>query len=285
MAELPVVVIDVQRAGPSTGMPTKTEQADLFQALFGRHGECPAAVLAPQSPADCFGVVYEAVRLAVGHMTPVIVLSDGRTASGAEPWRVPEPAALPPIPVRRPAAPAPGGAPFRPYGRDARLVRPWAVPGTPGLEHRIGGLEKADGTGDVSYDPLNHEHMVRTRAEKVARIADDIPPLAVDGPAEGDLLLVGWGSTFGALRTAARRARRRGRSVAHAHLRHLHPMPRNTGDVLRRYRKILAAELNGGQLRMLLRAAFLVDAGGLNKVQGRPFQVGEVEEAVEAQLA
>jgi len=279
MAELPAVIIDVQRAGPSTGLPTKAEQADLLQALFGRHGECPAAVLAPCSPADCFAAAYEAVRLAVGHMTPVLLLSDGWLASGAEPWRVPDPAQLPRIPVRRPAA-ATNGAPFRPYQRDARLVRPWAVPGTPGLEHRTGGLEKEDGTGAVSYDPHNHECMVQMRARKIALIADDLPEPAVDGPAEGGLLVVGWGGTYGAIATAVRNLRRQGVDVAHAHLRHLNPLPRNTGDVLRRYTKILVPELNGGQLRLLLRAEFLVDAVGLNKVQGRPFQVCEVEEKI-----
>ncbi len=281
-AELPVVVIDVQRGGPGLGLPTKTEQADLFQALFGRHGECPVAVLAARSPADCFDAVYEAVRLAVGHMTPVLLLSDASLASGAEPWGLPDAAALPAISVRRPTAA--GGAPFQPYQRDERQVRPWAVPGTPGLEHRIGGLEKENGSGAVSYDPINHERMVRIRAEKIARIADDIPELSVDGPTEGDLLVVGWGSTFGAITTAVRRARGQGRSVAHAHLRYLNPMPRNTGDVLRRYKKVLAPELNAGQLVRLLRSDYLIDAVGMNKVQGRAFQVGEIEETIHQML-
>jgi 2-oxoglutarate ferredoxin oxidoreductase subunit alpha len=283
MAELPVVVIDVQRGGPSLGLPSKTEQADLFQALYGRHGECPAAVLAAASPSDCFAVVYEAVRLAVGHMTPVLVLSDGWLASGAEPWRLPDPATLPAIPVRHPTAA--GVAPFRPYRRDERLVRPWAVPGAPGLEHRIGGLEKEDGSGAVSYDAINHERMVRIRAEKIARIADDIPPLAVDGPGGGDLLVVSWGGTFGAVATAVRRIRDAGRSVAHAHLRYLHPMPRNTGDVLMRYKQVLVPELNMGQLRRLLRAEYLIDAVGLNKVQGRPILVSEIEEKIHQVLS
>jgi 2-oxoglutarate ferredoxin oxidoreductase subunit alpha len=277
MAELPVVVIDVQRGGPSLGLPTKTEQADLFQALYGRHGECPAAVLAARSPADCFATVYEAVRLAVAHMTPVLVLSDGWTAVGAEPWRIPNLAELPLIPVKHPTA---GDGPFQPYRRDERQVRPWAVPGMAGLEHRTGGLEKEDGTGAVSYDPLNHERMVRIRAEKIARIADDIPELTVDGPAKGDLLMVGWGSTFGAIATAVRRARAGGLSVAHAHFRYLNPMPRNTSDVLRGYNKVLVPELNTGQLRRLLRSEYLIDAVGLNKVQGRPFSVGEIEEKI-----
>ena len=278
IAELPVVVIDVQRGGPCLGLPTKTEQADLFQALFGRNGECPVVVIAPQSPADCFAAVYEAVRLAVGRMTPVLVLSDGWLAVGAEPWRLPDPAALPPIPVHHPTAK--GDAPFQPYQRDARHVRPWAVPGEPGLEHRIGGMEKEDGSGAVSYDGLNHEHMVRVRSEKIALIADDIPELAVDGPAEGDLLVIGWGGTFGAIAAAVHRAGRKGLSVAHAHLRYLSPMPRNTGDVLKRYKKVLVPELNAGQLRQLLRAEYLIDAIGLNKVQGRAFLVGEIEEAI-----
>jgi 2-oxoglutarate ferredoxin oxidoreductase subunit alpha len=277
MAELPLVVIDIQRGGPSLGLPTKTEQADLFQALFGRNGECPAAVMAAASPADCFATAYEAARLAVGHMTPVLLLSDGLLAAGAEPWRIPDLADLPPIPVERPTA---GGMPFQAYRRDDRQVRPWAVPGTPGLEHRVGGLEKEDGAGVVSYDPLNHERMVCVRAEKIIRIADDIPELTVDGPVEGDLLVVGWGGTFGAIATAVRRAQRDGRSVAHAHLRYLHPMPRNTGEVLKRYKRVLVPELNCGQLRRLLRAEHLIDAVGLNKVQGRPFLVSEVEHAI-----
>jgi 2-oxoglutarate ferredoxin oxidoreductase subunit alpha len=284
MAELPLVLIDVQRGGPSTGLPTKTEQADLLQALFGRHGECPVAVVAPCSPADCFATVMEAVRLAVGYLTPVLVLSDGYLANSAEPWRVPRVEDLPAIPVRQ-LTERNGEAVFLPYRRDGRLVRPWAVPGTPGLEHRVTGLEKEDETGDVSYDPANHEHMVRLRAAKVAGIADAIPELTVEGPEKGELLVVSWGGTYGAVRTATRRVQGRGLSVAHAHLRHLHPLPRNTGAVLRRYAKVLVPELNGGQLRLLLRAAFLVDAVGLNKMQGRPFLVGEVEQGIEEALA
>jgi 2-oxoglutarate ferredoxin oxidoreductase subunit alpha len=287
MTELPVVIIDVQRGGPSTGLPTKTEQADLLQAMFGRNGECPAAIVAPCSPADCFDTVFEAVRLAVGHMTPVFVLSDGYLANGAEPWRIPRVDELPRIPVRfaREANGTHDGKPaFLPYRRDHRLVREWAVPGTPGLEHRIGGIEKEDVTGNVCYDPANHEHMVRTRAQKVATIANDIPELKVTGPETGDVLVIGWGGTYGAALTAAQRAQRKGQKVAHAHLRYLNPMPRNTGDVLKRYKKVLVPELNGGQLRLLLRAAYLVDAVGLNKVQGRPFLVSEVEEAIERLL-
>ncbi len=285
MTELPVVIVDVQRGGPSTGLPTKTEQADLLQAMFGRNGECPACILAPCSPSDCFDMAFEAVRLAVGFMTPVFVLSDGYLANGAEPWPIPDPAKLPRIPVR--FAPAHvggngtsngnGEAVFHPYERDPRLVRPWAVPGTPGLEHRIGGLEKEDVTGNVSYDPANHEHMIHTRAQKIANIANEIPELSVVGPAEGDVLVLGWGGTYGSIVTACQRAQRKGLKVAHAHLRYLNPMPRNTGEVLKRYRKVLIPELNGGQLRMLIRATYLIDAIGLNKIQGKPFLVGEIE--------
>jgi 2-oxoglutarate ferredoxin oxidoreductase subunit alpha len=283
MAELPLVVMDVQRGGPSTGLPTKTEQADLLQALFGRHGECPVAVLAARSPGDCFATAYEAARLAVAFMTPAVVLSDGFLANGAEPWHIPRREELAPIPVRhadKPNGERDGRATFLPYRRDTRLVRQWAVPGTPGLEHRVGGLEKEDATGDVSYDPANHARLVQTRAQKVANIADDIPPLDVDGPAEGRLLIVGWGSTFGAATAAVQRARQRGLDVAHAHLRYLNPLPRNTADVLKRYQKVLVPELNSGQLRLLLRSQFLVDAVGLNKVQGQPFGVEEIEEKI-----
>jgi 2-oxoglutarate ferredoxin oxidoreductase subunit alpha len=287
MTELPVVIIDVQRGGPSTGLPTKTEQADLLQAMYGRNGECPAAIVAPCSPADCFAMVFEAVRLATRFMTPVFLLSDGYLANGAEPWLVPQVSELPKIVVRHPAEPNHkdnGHSAFHPYKRDARLVREWAVPGTPGLEHRIGGIEKEDVTGNVNYDPANHEHMVKTRAKKIANIAEEIPELAVTGPAEGDLLVIGWGGTYGSLLTAVQRAQRKGLKVAHAHLRYINPMPKNTGNVLKRYKKVLVPELNRGQLRLLLRAEFLVDAIGLNKVQGRPFLVSEVEEKIEELL-
>jgi 2-oxoglutarate ferredoxin oxidoreductase subunit alpha len=287
MTELPLVIIDVQRGGPSTGLPTKTEQADLLQAMFGRNGECPAAVIAPCSPSDCFQMAFEAVRLAVRFMTPVFLLSDGYLANGAEPWAIPAASSLPKIEVRHPTQPNSGGngngeAPhFLPYKRDDRLVRPWAIPGTPGLEHRIGGLEKEDVTGNVSYDPANHHHMVTTRAQKIANIANDIPPLEVIGPEQGDVLVIGWGGTYGAITTAVQRAQRKGLKVAGAHLRYLNPMPKNTAAVLRRYRKVLVPELNAGQLRLLLRGYFLVDAVGLNKVQGRPFLVSEIEQAIE----
>jgi 2-oxoglutarate ferredoxin oxidoreductase subunit alpha len=307
MTELPVVVIDVQRGGPSTGLPTKTEQADLLQAMFGRNGECPVAVVAPCSPGDCFTMALEAVRLAVRFMTPVVLLSDGYLANGAEPWMIPNVADLPAIHVEHPTAPnsagngsngsngsnghgnghthGNGGAHFLPYKRDERLVRPWAIPGTPGLEHRIGGIEKEDVTGNVCYEPENHEHMVRTRAQKIANIAQEIPLLEVTGPAEGDLLVVGWGGTHGSLITAVQRAQRKGFKVAHAHLRYLNPMPRNTADLLKRYKKVLVPELNGGQLAHLLRSYFLVDAVSLSKVQGRPFLVSELEQKIEALVA
>src|SRR5947209_6403959 len=290
VTELPVIIIDVQRGGPSTGLPTKTEQADLLQAMFGRNGECPVAIVAPCSPADCFTMVFEAVRLAIGFMTPVLYLSDGYLANGAEPWLIPKTEELPRISVRHPQKRHSNGngngqsSQYLPYKRDERLVRPWAIPGTPGLEHRIGGLEKEDGTGNVSYDAQNHEHMVKTRAQKIANIAGEIPELAVAGPQQGDLLVIGWGGTYGAIRTAVERAQRKGLSVAHAHLRYLNPMPKNTRDVLRRYRKVLVPELNAGQLRFLLRSKYLVDAIGLNKVQGKPFLVSEIEAKIAEML-
>jgi 2-oxoglutarate ferredoxin oxidoreductase subunit alpha len=288
MTELPLVIVDVQRGGPSTGLPTKTEQADLLQAMFGRNGECPAIIVAPCSPGDCFTMAFEAIRLSIAFMTPVFFLSDGYLANGAEPWLLPNIAELPTITVKHPAEPNSNGngngAAFLPYKRDERLVRQWAVPGTAGLEHRIGGLEKEDVTGNVSYDPANHEHMIRTRAQKVANVANDIPELKVVGPEEGDLLVVGWGGTYGALLSAVERSQRKGHKVAHAHLRYLNPMPRNIEAVLRRYKKVLVAELNCGQLRMLLRSLFLIDAVGLNKVQGRPFLVSEIEAKIEQML-
>jgi 2-oxoglutarate ferredoxin oxidoreductase subunit alpha len=288
ITELPLVVIDVQRGGPSTGLPTKTEQADLLQAMFGRNGECPVAIVAPCSPADCFTMIFEAVRLACRFMTPVFFLSDGYLANGAEPWLIPQVDHLPRLAVEHPQHPNSNGngeAHFLPYKRDDRLVRQWAVPGTPGLEHRIGGLEKEDVTGNVSYDPANHEHMVRTRAQKIANIAREIPELTVTGPADGDLLVIGWGGTHGTTLTAVQRAQRKGYRVAQAHLRYLNPMPKNTGEVLKRYKKVLVPELNSGQLRLLLRAQYLVDAAGLNKVQGRPFLVSEIEQKIEQMLS
>jgi 2-oxoglutarate ferredoxin oxidoreductase subunit alpha len=281
MTELPLVVIDVQRGGPSTGLPTKTEQSDLLMAYFGRNGDCPMPILAAQSPGDCFTMMLEAIRLAVGFMTPVFLLTDGYIANGAEPWSIPKISELAPIEIKHPTSPPTNENAYLPYLRDERLVRPWAVPGTPGLEHRIGGIEKADVTGNICYDPENHEHMTRIRRQKVANIADAIPAQFVEGPASGDVLLVSWGGTFGAVRTAAAEARRRGNSVAHCHLRYLNPFPKNLGAILSRYRRVLVPELNSGQLRLLLRSTFLVDAIGVNKVQGKPFLVSELLRAIE----
>jgi 2-oxoglutarate ferredoxin oxidoreductase subunit alpha len=275
MLELPLIVLNVQRGGPSTGLPTKVEQSDLLQAMFGRSGEAPLPVLAASGPGDCFEVVQEAWKLAVRLMTPVVVLSDAYVANGAEPWRIPEPGDLPPIEVNHPQA-GDAAQPFHPYARDAMLARPWALPGTPGLAHRVGGLEKQDITGDISYDPDNHEHMVAQRARKVANAVHLIPEQRVDGPAEGALLVLSWGGSYGPAAEAVRRARAAGLDVAHAQLRHLNPMPANLGTLLKRYRKVLIPELNTGQLRMLVRARYLVDAIGLNKVQGRPFSADEV---------
>jgi 2-oxoglutarate ferredoxin oxidoreductase subunit alpha len=273
MTELPVVVIDVQRGGPSTGLPTKTEQADLLQAMFGRNGECPVAIVAASTPADCFEMAVEAFRIAVRHMLPVIYLTDGYLGNGAEPWKLPTMDDLPKFGVEF-ATEAEG---FQPYVRDPEtLARNWAVPGTPGLEHRIGGLEKADITGNVSYDPENHMHMVLTRAEKVARIADDIPELEVYGESEGRLLVVGWGSTYGAITSAVEEMQRRGQSVSSIHLRHLNPFPRNLGDLLGRFDRVLVPELNMGQLCMLLRAKYLVPAISYPKVKGKPFKISEL---------
>jgi 2-oxoacid:acceptor oxidoreductase, alpha subunit len=281
MVELPLVVIDVQRAGPSTGMPTKTEQSDLLQVLFGRNGDSPIPVVAPATPAECFDYAIEAWRIALRHMTPVVYLSDAFLATGSEPWRIPELEGLPDLRVPNRTE----RAGFYPYERDPEtLARPWAVPGTPGLEHRIGGLEKLDVLGTISYDPDNHHQMQLLRAEKVARIARDIPPLEVFGPPEGELLILGWGSTYGAIRSAVERLQEQGRKVAHAHLRHLNPFPTNTGDVVRAYDRVLIPELNMGQLRMLIRSMFLVDAEGFNLVRGKPFQISEIQAKAEQVL-
>jgi 2-oxoglutarate ferredoxin oxidoreductase subunit alpha len=257
-------------------MPTKTEQSDLLQVMFGRNGDAPMPVVAPATPSECFDLAIEASRLALKYMTPVAYLSDAYLANGSEPWRLPELADLPDISVANHTDPAT----FRSYQRDpVTLARPWAVPGTPGLEHRIGGLEKADVMGTVSYDPDNHQRMTELRARKVAGIAEDIPDLAVAGPERGDLLILGWGSTYGSLRTATERLQRQGHAVAHAHLRHLNPFPRNTGEVLASYRRVLIPEINNGQLRLLIRARYLIDAIGLDRVRGKPFAVPEVESA------
>ncbi|HLT48718.1 MAG TPA: 2-oxoacid:acceptor oxidoreductase subunit alpha [Rubricoccaceae bacterium] len=290
MTELPLVVVDVQRAGPSTGMPTKTEQSDLLIAVYGRNGEAPVPVLAAKTPGDCFEAAYEACRVAVTYMTPVILLSDGYLGNGAEPWRIPDVDALPPFPVRfasRETAPRADDGSFLPYVRDERtLARPWATPGTPGLEHRIGGLEKDARTGGVSYDPHNHEHMVKTRAAKVARVAQEIPPTEVEGDAaedgRGDVLVVGWGSTYGALKAGVERARAQGLRVGHVHLRWINPLPPDLGDVIGRFRTVLVPELNDGQLVRLLRERFLIPARSLTKIQGLPFKASEIEAALHA---
>jgi 2-oxoglutarate ferredoxin oxidoreductase subunit alpha len=292
--ELPLIVCDIQRAGPSTGMPTKTEQADLLQALFGRNGESPVAVLAPATPGDCFTIAIEAVRIAVKYRTPVIILSDGYLANGSEPWRIPDVAGLPDISTsfsfNKPEDwldedGKPGE--FLPFQRDPEtLARPWAVPGTPGLEHRIGGIEKADGAGTISYDPDNHDKMVRLRQAKIDGIAADIGPLEVDDP-DGDakVLVLGWGSTFGSIGAAVRRVRTAGGSIAQAHLRHLSPMPTNLGDVLRSYDKVLVPEINLGQLALLLRGRYLVDVISYNRVRGLPFRAAELAGVIQEVIA
>ncbi|HEY4452836.1 MAG TPA: 2-oxoacid:acceptor oxidoreductase subunit alpha [Pseudonocardiaceae bacterium] len=279
MTELPLIVIDVQRGGPSTGLPTKTEQADLLQAMFGRNGEAPVPIVAPCSPADCFGVVLEATRIALTYRTPVMILSDGAIANGSEPWLIPDIRELPDISVSfatEPNAPD-GSGEFWPYLRDPEtLARPWAVPGTAGLEHRIGGLEKSDGKGSISYDPDNHDKMVRLRAAKIAGIT--VPDVVVDDPSgEASVLAIGWGSTFGPIGAAARRVRAKGKQIATAHLRHLNPLPANLGDVLRRYERVVIPEMNLGQLAMILRATYLVDAISYTKVAGLPFKAEELQ--------
>ncbi|GAA1237615.1 2-oxoacid:acceptor oxidoreductase subunit alpha [Janibacter melonis] len=284
--ELPLVVIDVQRGGPSTGLPTKTEQSDLLQALYGRNGESPVPVIAPQTPADCFDAAVEAVRIATTYRTPVMLLSDGYLANGSEPWRIPDVADLPDLTVELATGPnatdESGEEVFLPYLRDPEtLARPWAVPGTPGLEHRIGGIEKADGTGNISYDPDNHDFMVRTRAAKVAGVAATSPALEVDDPSgEAKVLVLGWGSTYGPCAAAVRQVRDAGTPVAHAHLRHLNPFPANTGDVLRAYDRVVVPEMNLGQLAMLLRAEYLVDVRSHTSVRGLPFTTTELAEVI-----
>jgi 2-oxoglutarate/2-oxoacid ferredoxin oxidoreductase subunit alpha len=284
--ELPLVIVDVQRAGPSTGMPTKPEQGDLLMVLHGRNGESPIPVVAASTPSDCFDAAIEACRIALKYRTPVFLLSDAYLANGSEPWLLPDVSQLPEVSVQFATQPNGDDGEFLPYLRDEQtLARPWAVPGTPGLEHRVGGLEKADRTGNISYDPDNHDLMTRLRAQKVAGIAADIPEVAVDDP-DGDatLLVLGWGGTFGPIAAACRRVRRSGRPVAHAHLRHLNPFPRNLSEVLRRYDKVLVPELNLGQLLQLVRAEYLVDAAGYNRVRGVPFRASELEQAITAMV-
>ena len=291
MLELPLVIVNVQRGGPSTGLPTKTEQADLWQAVFGRNGEAPLPVIAASSPTDCFEMVYEAARIAIEHMTPVIFLSDGYIANGSEPWRFPSASELSPIgpPFARPRLNGQGTEPigsavhseaFMPYERDEKGVRPWAVPGMKGLQHRIGGIEKQHRTGNISYDPQNHELMVKLRAEKVQRVVDSVPPLDLSSGVEsGDLLILGWGSTYGAIRTAVEELVQEGHSVGHLHLRYLFPFRNGLGSILQRFRTVLMPEMNSGQLRQMVRSQFLIDARGLNKIQGMPFTSAEIKNA------
>lgn len=281
MLEIPLVIINIQRGGPSTGLPTKTEQSDLLQAYYGRNGECPMPVIAAATPSDCFDAVYEAVRIAVQHMTPVIFLSDGYIANGSEPWRYPQSEQLQAIQTQLTATLPEGQTQFLPYLRDERLVRPWVVPGTPGMEHRVGGLEKEDITGNISYDAENHQHMVKTRQAKVDRIADHIPLQTIDsGPDQGDVLVVGWGSTYGAIKSAVLALQAQGKSVSHVHIRHLRPFPSNLGEILRRFRKVLVPEINNGQLVKILRDQFMIDAQGYNKIKGVPITQSELIEAI-----
>jgi 2-oxoglutarate ferredoxin oxidoreductase subunit alpha len=275
--EIPLVVCDIQRGGPSTGLPTKTEQADLLQALFGRNSEAPIPIIAPATPSDCFWAAVEASRIAVKYMVPVIILSDGYLANGAEPWKIPDLDSIPDFKVKFASDPVD----FKPYRRNPdTLARPWAVPGTPGLEHRIGGLEKQDVTGNINYEPLNHENMVRIRAAKIEAIVQDIPDIAPAGDPDGDLLIVAWGSTYGAITAAVKSQRELDHRIGHVHLRHLNPLPANLGEVLKRYKTVLVPELNMGQLLWVLRAKYLVNAIGLNKIQGRPFKQSELEQKI-----
>jgi 2-oxoglutarate ferredoxin oxidoreductase subunit alpha len=274
--ELPMIIIDVQRGGPSTGLPTKTEQADLMLAMYGRHGEAPMPIVAASSPSDCFDAAFEAARLALKYRTPVMLLTDGYLANGAEPWVLPDVENLPDISVEFATAPN-HGEEFWPYLRDeTTLARPWAIPGTPKLMHRVGGIEKEDGTGNISYDPANHDKMTRLRAAKVAGIANDIPLVDLDDPGGAEVLLLSWGGTWGATTEACRQIRAQGKLIAHAHLRHMNPFPRDLGDVLARYPKVLVPELNLGQLSKLIRAEFLVDAKSYTRVAGVPFHAAEI---------
>lgn len=285
MLEIPLVIVNIQRGGPSTGLPTKTEQSDLLQAYYGRNGECPMPVISASTPGDCFDAVYEAVRISVQHMTPVIFLSDGYIANGAEPWRFPKSADLPAIEVQFKKGLGEDETQLMPYKRDEKLVRPWAVPGTPGLEHRIGGLEKQDVTGNVSYDPDNHQHMVKTRQAKVDKIADYIPLQKIDnGPEKGKVLVLGWGSTFGAIKSAVAELLGEGKSVAHAHLRYMRPFPKNLGDILKNYETVLVPEINNGQLIKIIRDVYFVDAKGYNKIMGIPITKTELVDEIKKHL-
>lgn len=285
MLEIPLLIINIQRGGPSTGLPTKTEQSDLMQAYYGRNGEAPMPILATATPSDCFDTVYEAARIALQHMTPVIVLSDGYIANGAEPWKFPRAADLPPITVKFKTGLDEGEEKFLPYKRDEKLVRPWAIPGTPGLEHRIGGLEKQDITGNISYDPDNHQHMVKTRQAKVDKIADYITLQRIEtGVEKGKVLVLGWGSTYGAIKTAVMELSAQGYAVGHAHLRYLRPFPSNLGEILSNFETVLVPEINNGQLVRIIRDAFLVDAKAYNKIKGTPITKGELIEEIKRYL-
>ncbi|MBN8664583.1 MAG: 2-oxoacid:acceptor oxidoreductase subunit alpha [Chitinophagales bacterium] len=285
MLEIPLLIINIQRGGPSTGLPTKTEQSDLMQAYYGRNGEAPMPIVSASTPSDCFDAVYEAVRIAVQHMTPVIFLSDGYIANGAEPWKFPQSKDLQQIEVTFKKALAEGEEKFQPYKRDEKLARPWAIPGTPGLEHRIGGLEKQDVTGNVSYDADNHQHMVKTRQAKVDKIADYIPLQTIEcGPEKGKVLVLGWGSTFGAIKSAVMELNAQGHAVAHAHLRYLRPFPKNLGEILKNYDHVLVPEINNGQLVRIIRDQYLVDAKAYNKIMGVPITKSELVDTISKML-
>jgi 2-oxoglutarate ferredoxin oxidoreductase subunit alpha len=281
MLEIPLLIINVQRGGPSTGLPTKTEQSDLLQAYYGRNGECPMPVISASTPSDCFGAVYEAIRISVQHMTPVIFLSDGFIANGSEPWKFPKSDDLPKIDFQYKTQLGDHEEKFQPYLRDEKLVRPWAIPGTPGLEHRVGGIEKQNVTGNVSYDPDNHQLMVKIREEKVDKIAQYIPEQKLDnGPDKGKVLIIGWGSTYGAIKSAVIELLEDGYEVAHAHLRYVRPFPRNLGDMIKNYDSVLIPEINNGQLIKIIRDKYLVDAKGYNKIMGIPITKGELVDTV-----
>ncbi|MFL9481368.1 2-oxoacid:acceptor oxidoreductase subunit alpha [Chitinophagaceae bacterium LWZ2-11] len=285
MLEIPLIIVNIQRGGPSTGLPTKTEQSDLLQAYYGRNGECPMPIISASTPSDCFEVAYEAVRIAVQHMTPIIILSDGYIANGAEPWKFPTSADLPKIEVKFKTELAEGEPKFMPYLRDEKLVRPWAVPGTPGLEHRIGGLEKQNITGNVNYEPENHQLMVKIRQEKIDKIADYIPLQKIDSGAEkGKVLVLGWGSTYGTIKSAVLELQAEGHAVSHAHIRYMRPFPKNLGDIIKNFDKVLIPEINNGQLIKIIRDQYLVDAKGYNKIMGIPITKGELIDAVKKML-
>jgi len=285
MLEIPLVIINIQRGGPSTGLPTKTEQSDLLQAYYGRNGECPMPVIASSTPSDCFDVAFDAVRIAVQHMTPIILLSDGYIANGAEPWLFPNSADLPKIEVKFKETPVEGEEKFMPYRRDEKLVRPWAIPGTKGLEHRVGGLEKQDITGNISYDSDNHQHMVKTRQAKVDKIADYIPLQTIDsGPEKGNVLVIGWGSTYGAIKSAVLELQAQGHAVSHAHIRYIRPFPKNLGDIIKNFDKVLIPEINNGQLVKIIRDVYFVDAQPYNKIMGIPITKQELVDTISKML-